>query len=426
MASCAQAGMCKMNNLNASYIVDGRIHWNFIYDTVKHLCDGSEIELNADIVGSGVLASYIVQTVIAMYVWAFIMLPDILSAMGVIASFVSRVLRRFGFIARILTHRPSLIHWIRRTTLAHATTTFLAEFHEAQCYSIMSIEIALLYAKSRASYIGSNNWASLSEFDYFVRMIAMAGAWPVILTQTTLHRIRLEAIYYLALSTIALVLVTVAALTAVAPDIDDVYKLFKGQNMVSECGDNTSLRAFCLPRSNLPETSWFTGFFIFVTFLTGMLWVARLWKAIINISWLRNKYRNLTQRQQEKLAEARDIFEKASVLVFLITEGVAIAFLSLNMIDLVNLRRELDVGDWGIGQIIAVLVWAPVISKYLLLIIFVIEKGFVYRISQAFMVVRRPSEGESVDHGDTSSTDTPGANPDATSNATPLMRVRYA
>ncbi|UPK96146.1 hypothetical protein LCI18_007081 [Fusarium solani-melongenae] len=423
LASCqTDAGECRMKELNSSYIVDGRVHWNIMADSLTKMCEGIEVNVNSDVAGPGVLILYFIQMGKALYAWAYIVLPKIFNAMAAFTRFLGRILHSFGFKRGIIANRHSISKRLEKTNLAHATSTFLVEFHEAQCFFVISIEIALLYSGSRASSSGSTNRVALLLFSNLLSIFACVGAWPILLTQASLRRSHLDSFYYLTLSTVAMALAFATSHKAVYPDIDESHKLFAGQNMISECGNNTSLRSFCLTSGDTSIESIMllsASGIRYLFLLISLFWFPKLLELSAKITWLHKKPKPATEQQRKATCLARGVLVGIAIIFFLATDGIAMAFIVYSLYDLHNIRLELDLGDWGVGQVIAVLVWAPVTSKYLYLIMFGVEKGFVYRLSRAFMVVKRPIGIESDDEEYTAPVPKPGVEPDGT----PLMPV---
>lgn len=55
MVSCAtDPGECQMKDLNASYIVDGRVYWNVLSEPLVDICEGIQANVNNDVAGPGV------------------------------------------------------------------------------------------------------------------------------------------------------------------------------------------------------------------------------------------------------------------------------------------------------------------------------------------------------------------------------------
>ncbi|RSM05202.1 hypothetical protein CEP52_006401 [Fusarium oligoseptatum] len=389
MTSCeTDSGECRMKELGSNYIVHGLVHWNVMAESLTRMCEGIEINVNGDVAGPGVIISYFIQMGMALYAWAFIMLPKTMNAMAALAHFLGRILHSFGFKRRIIANRPSLSKRLEQTNLTHATSTFLVEFHEAQCFFVISIEIALLYSASRVSFTGVTTRAALVLFSHLLSIIACLGAWPILLTQASLRRARLDSFYYLTLSTAAMLLALWASLEVVYPDFDETRELLAGQNMISEC---VSIMDVSPP-----------GMRHVFLLLISLFWVPKLWELMsAKITWLRKKLKPSTKQRRKGTVWKRTVHIGIAVVFFLATDGIAMTFIIFSLYDLRNLRLELDLGEWSVGQVIAVLVWAPVISKYLYLIIFGVEKGFLYRISRAFAVVKRPIKIESDNEEDT-------------------------
>ncbi|KAI8674634.1 hypothetical protein NCS57_00362100 [Fusarium keratoplasticum] len=123
------------------------------------------------------------------------------------------------------------------------------------------------------------------------------------------------------------------------------------------------------------------------------------------MAWADQMYRRLTPRQRRTYRKMMGVLYAVDYLLFVGFDGFIISLLLTSLTSLGALQKRVGADEWGIGQVIAVLIWAPVLSKYLYLIIFGMEKGFLYRLSRAFMVVKRPSETKK--HEDIAPGDTP-------------------
>ncbi|KAF5680270.1 hypothetical protein FDENT_8473 [Fusarium denticulatum] len=248
-ASCRDTSMgeCSIGQLSTGYFQSETIQWIKVYEALAPLCDGLESDINIDIAGPGVLITYITQTAMVVFAWLFFLLLKVNKFINTATSIFTHLFRKGTPGRNLLTHRISGLERLERTNLAHATSTFLAELHEAQCFFVVAIEIALINASSRSAiFTGAENWQSLLWNRDSVQFLAGMGAWPIILGQISLRRAELDSMYYLLLSTLALVLAGVAADTASNPDPDRIYKMFQGQNTLQECGGHPSLRTFCV------------------------------------------------------------------------------------------------------------------------------------------------------------------------------------
>lgn len=218
------------------------------------------------------------------------------------------------------------------------------------------------------SLSGSDNWATLAKFTSMVQTVASIGAWPILLTQVSLRRARLHSTYYLALSTASLTLAIITSATTSFPSDKEMHKLFRGQNDIAECGGNPSLLLFCGPTFIISLSSRPIIMGLFLSFM-GLLWLEKIRDMIAGKRWLQKTRQRLTQRQQQVATWARLILTKIVAIFLFLWEICLIIFFAFSVVDLEFLRMEVDEAEWGVGQVIAVLIWAPVISKYFYLII---------------------------------------------------------
>ncbi|KAG5742973.1 hypothetical protein H9Q72_006996 [Fusarium xylarioides] len=396
-ASCRDTSMgeCSIGQLDPGYFQSETIQWIKVYEALVPLCDGLESDINIDIAGPGVLITYITQTAMVVFAWLFFLLLNVNKFINTSTSIFTHLFRKGNPGPNLLTHRVSGLERLERTNLAHATSTFLAELHEAQCFFVVAIEIALINASSRSAiFTGAENWQSLLWNRDSVQFLAGMGAWPIILGQISLRRAELDSMYYLLLSTLALVLAAVAADTAANPDPDRIYKMFQGQNTLEECGGHPSLRTFCVEeREGLYWYVFPAGSIYAFLGLLAILWWAKIWSLCNSPTSILKKHKSLSKRQVESWEWIKWTFVKASLLAMHVAEAGALACicfaLAVIRAPLLNLLLRGETGTWSVGQLVAVLIWAPVISKYAHLAILGVEKGFRLRLSKAFDIVKR-------------------------------------
>lgn len=396
-ASCRDKSMgnCSIHRPGSGYIDDDKVSWIMMHEALELVCGDLESELNIDIAGPGVLIAYITQTAMVLYAWLFFLFLKVNKIINTFTSVLTHLFRKRNPGPKLLSHRASGLERLERTNLAHATSTFLAELHEAQCFFIVAIGIALLTANSRAAiFTGAENWQSLLWNRDSIQVTAGLGAWPVVLGQVTLRRARLDSVYYLLLSTVALILAGAAADTAANPNPDKVYESFRNQNIMAECGGNPSLRTFCVENrfgiywNPLPAASVYA----FLGFL-GILWWAELWKRMRATAWFPKRDKCLPKRALKLYNRTRCMLPKVATILMHAAEAGGLTCIAFGLaqirVPLVALLIQGDTGTWSVGQLVAVLIWAPVISKYLHLVILGVEKGFKLRLSQAFEIVKR-------------------------------------
>ncbi|KAF4338003.1 hypothetical protein FBEOM_8103 [Fusarium beomiforme] len=396
-ASCRESNMgeCSIGQLDPGYFDSDSLQWIKVYEALEPLCDGLESDFNIDIAGPGVLITYITQTAMAVFAWLFFLLLKVNKFINTSASTFTHLFRKSNPGPNLLTHRVSGLERLERTNLAHATSTFLAELHEAQCFFVVAIEIALINASSRSAvFTGAENWQSLLWNRDSIQFLAGMGAWPIILGQISLRRAELDSMYYLLLSTLALVLAGVAADTAANPDPDRIYNMFQGQNTLEECGGHPSLRTFCVEERE--SIYWYVfpaGSIYAFLGLLAILWWGKLWNFVSSSTWFPQKGKSPSKRQSETYEWIVWTAQKASVLAIHVAEAGALACICFGLAviraPLLNLLLRGETGTWSVGQLVAVLIWAPVISKYAHLVVLGVEKGFKLRLSKAFEIVKR-------------------------------------
>ncbi|GKU15570.1 unnamed protein product [Fusarium langsethiae] len=216
-ASCLEMSMgeCSISQLDSGFFQSDKLEWIEMSKALESLCHGLESDINIDIAGPGVLITYITQTAMIVFVWLFFLVLAVSNLIQRSRSIFSRVFRKKNLDSNILARQESALEFLGQTNLAHATSTFLAELHEAQCFFVAAIEIALINANSRpAVFTGADNWQSLLWNRDSIRFLAGMGVWPIILGQISLRRAELDSMYYLLLSTLAVTLAGVAADTA--------------------------------------------------------------------------------------------------------------------------------------------------------------------------------------------------------------------
>ncbi|KAI9170618.1 hypothetical protein HJFPF1_00087 [Paramyrothecium foliicola] len=204
----------------------GGLDWFAIYRSLSYdICRDLEVEINPDIFGAGdqVAVSYTMQIVITLFAWLAI---RFIGARATVDSFASP----FGFLRKereSFTDRhpsvSSVLIRMEQTNLAHATKTFVSEFQEAQCFFVIAVQIALLYANPLpADANGSNNWQSLVSNRQTSETIAIQAALLLIVVQISLSQAQLGSYYSFLLVFVAEVLVDAAWRTATNPDFDQV------------------------------------------------------------------------------------------------------------------------------------------------------------------------------------------------------------
>lgn len=417
-ASCEEwlmDGSCSVGypqGSNFSLTDDGRdvgdeVAWGPVMsEALGRVCDDLPT-LNVDIAGPGVsdfllsvsskltidqvIISYMIQ---AIFVIAFTLILRLIFVGSTIDFFAAPCLaikrvtsKTRNSMAPFTQRHPRLVRYlqyVQDNNLIHSTMTLLVDFQEAQCFFVMGVQVAVLVATSqRADFHGTFTIFSLRETRQASRDLAHMGTMAICMMQITLRRLNIASAYTMVLSLSTLLLATVAR--EVGFDMKNMETTMSSINEimpVKQCGDMGSMRLQCLGQTRFVGID--TGFLVVgqqavygVAFF--LLVCIQLWK---DLSHHKTLVRMLPP-SLTKFSRSRGIRTAVTTLTTMILGGSEL-FLGLslctNMTFLFNYigqtedtlivydNRVLAPGSkplWNIGQVLAVLVWAPVLFKFL-------------------------------------------------------------
>lgn len=141
------------------------------------------------------------------------------------------------------------LHRIKDSNFAHATSSFLIELHEAQCFFVLAISIASLYAQNQpADFNGADSWESLLQNQILLVQLTNRAIFPIFLVELMLPWFTdsMASVYSLSCSTLAVTMAGVTLTQLTDFDTDRVHRMFSGDEGLEECGGRPSLRTFCL------------------------------------------------------------------------------------------------------------------------------------------------------------------------------------
>lgn len=279
---------------------------------------------------------------------------------------------------------------IEKSKAARSTVAFLADLQEAQCFFIIAAQIAILFANvsQTADFNGVDSWDGLVLNWIFIQYLANVGALPIIITQVSLCHLRIDSVYTLVLSTVAILLSAIASYPAF-PDIEMVYEMFKDQSTLEQCGNRPSLTTYCVTHTSGEVLTRAYGstnggeslFFAvkYANFLTLLiLWVRKGHREVASTrtSWFQSKCLSIQSRLQPKSAEsfkthaawiprAGRILRWTTTGFLVFVEAATATFIATSLGFLRSVILSDTTTTWNIGQIIAMLVWAPVLLKYI-------------------------------------------------------------
>jgi hypothetical protein len=266
----------------------------------------------------------------------------------------------------------SRLKTIEQSKVAHATYTLLAEFQEAQCFFMMAIHASLLYTNSQPVEInGASSLQSWLRNQQRSRSLEIMGSIPVILIQLVLSRVQSHDYYSLMLTIVVEILASVATARSVERDGDKLHNLFKGQNPVDQCGGNPSIRSFCRPTmdDSIFPVTWQLNLVLLVP--AGIL-CRKIWKDVSRTEWFKKQKAGVSHEKQTTMSAIILVASKVGVIILVLAEIAMVAVIGIFCDILASIIRRSplrSIAGWNIGQVIAVFLWAPVISKYLWLIL---------------------------------------------------------
>lgn len=295
-------------------------------------------------------------------------------------------------VASLFPRTARIFRRIEDCNFLHSTAAFITDFHEAQCFFTFATSIALLYGQQQtADFNGADSWQSLMTNRDIISGLILSGATPIILTQLTLHRLSISSIYSLTCSTLALIMSGVTATQLKEYNVDKAHRMFADVEGPEDCGRHPSLRTFCLKGSpsiyptQLSQGSAAMMIFLWLVPLVG-LWYLRVVSLLSNPPgrgpwWLK---RAMPLKEMFALSRRATASEWAKDFISLIPRLCKMVKLVMNVgvlaahviiVYLVSCNFEslnaslMDVSvkenGWNAGQVIAMLLWVPVLAKYL-------------------------------------------------------------
>jgi hypothetical protein len=325
------------------------------------------------------------QAIIVIYAWCMVRLATARKALNSLRSPFFRLRHKskpFNFHPQIET----IFDFIETRKLTQSTIAFLVDLQEAQCFFIIAAQIAILYALPQTpTFNGIEDWDTLFVNHVFIRYLASVGPLPIVVAQTSLRLVSLDSVYTLFLSTLAVVLST-AASNLSFPDVEKVYDMFRDHNQLEECGGNPSLTTFCVTHDAtdvvgsaygaLGQDLFFSLKYITITIIC-VLWVCKGYSASIHAdtsteagrSWFQRQYRSAYadyfEKHEKSLACVIRVFSYLVTVFLVAAELLLVTYICSSLAFLNSVLSLPKMTVWNIGQIIAVLVWAPVLLKYI-------------------------------------------------------------
>jgi hypothetical protein len=256
--------------------------------------------------------------------------------------------------------------------VSDAASTLLVELQEAQCFFIIAISVAQLYASSQDPAFSEADSPASLIFQYNrVMGLSAIGMQCIALTQAGLRHARLDSLYSLVWATLAASLAGAAGSGLLWAQAELVQSVFREDDTgVEECGGTITLRDMCVDLADRMDTSVsFQNASLFVMGTFFLLWSKKITPMILRTEWVRKQASGCIWLHDTALDKARHCASASTTLILALLELVLFSFTLISCIEKQKPSKTLTNGSWTIGQIMAMLIWAPVISKHLYLVI---------------------------------------------------------
>ncbi|KAL7815788.1 hypothetical protein V8C26DRAFT_435294 [Trichoderma gracile] len=344
---------------------------------LSQLCDVSYVEnfkVDPDLAGPGVVLAYIMAHAIVFYAWMCIRILHIASSIDWFATLT----RYKGRIYSLITFQRSRL----AKRIDYATSTFIVELQEAQCFFISAVQIGLPYAASQPAIAPTDQWQSFLTNRLLMRDLTIIAVLPLLLNQVTLYKLQLGSYYSLLLCTLALVMSFMSTRASVLAGLDiDAICYWTWSYRSKPCGRKSEITAFCRFRyydgARIDQPEFLMG--IAATTL-GLIWFKKLWAEFAGSLWLSNYAQEVSKKTTLLLLQMIQLGRLLASTFIFASEVIFIGYMVLNLISLFYLLEYISgfliaPVSWSVGQVVSVLVWAPAVSKYVYLLIWLLKRG---------------------------------------------------
>lgn len=318
------------------------------------------------------MLSYGFQTGLAFLLYLFIKLSR---------SWTRRLLHPLSFCGSPSTRKrgQQLQRQFSESAFGAAAISSLAEFHEVQCYFVISIQLATQLSFNSANpNVAGNSSTSFGEAIFNSEasvVLSITSISPVILTQFLLQRAGMHWWYtFMAMSaTVVMAVIAYVRRAVLMVSVDGLWQNLVREKAVSSCGMNPAPIVYCALSDDLGFTMLGT-IPIYVCGLVGLVaWVGLFIDQVAftihhKLPSLEHKVGLFSWVAQFSRTYKHHTFRRLLVSVFFtLAEAVLVFTLAMYAVLLAIAIGETDVNDlqsWGFGQFVAVMVWAPTVAKY--------------------------------------------------------------
>ncbi|KAF9884546.1 hypothetical protein FE257_001491 [Aspergillus nanangensis] len=378
-------------------------------------CADVKGDTNPDIAGPGIFIAYMMQLVMIMYLWFFLRLSC--SGPWVASYFSKRRSLSQELISPTEKNKSPNPVKAKATQLFHrhsaALKHILVEFQEAQCFFMLASQIAILWSTHHTAAYQSYTLRSLLGNYSIAGLVSSTGILPVVIGLWTLQKMHKCSTWIFALSVLTIIVSEVALFsTRDAPSMTQIMPM-EYTHWPASCANMAPPLVYCGISSSRIETrvlirggsiffsQWTNPYCLVVFGLVVILWIHSL---VVNTMYDGSQRGSIL----ESIGVARVVspiqrlsqstwgawLRRVMVFVTGLVEVVLIAALVMDMTAFQGLSviELIDWSEWSFGQIVAITLWLPVVSKYLYWFMFGTRAYSKARIPSPYKIVKQRTD----------------------------------
>lgn len=238
----------------------------------------------------------------------------------------------------------------------------LVEFQEAQCFFMIAIQIASIFAVSgHANLYGASRLSELTLNVQITRGISPGGIVPITFGLWLIYEAHMRSWYILVFSTlsVSLSIATFYLSSHWEPGLDHVPSPDNYDTDLKECGFNSPPLIWCGSMQRLSSRSFDIVFWmtILATCVFAILVLVHVGQ------WVRDTWLDKSRHFTDLSPKGEYILNGAKLCIEYLLAALSIMY-PVNCLSTNDFHWDLDFSKWQFGQVIALSIWIPVLCKY--------------------------------------------------------------
>lgn len=284
---------------------------------------------------------------------------------------------------------------LARSHAAAALTSGLVEFQEAQGFFVLSIQLAtmIIFASSdhTAMLSSTNSFAEAVVNVEAVQMLSINGLLPVMFTQLLLMRFGIRWWYLTIILLGVFTLTSLISQKSLMPQYEVLWAYFKEQSPIGMCGGNPSPMTYCLNSLdgiNGALAKMNSGLYVGFGAMPALL-ADQLWHFLNRHGKLDKALDDWELKNPRVLLVRRRIWPRFIKIWWAAVEFTLMVFVGMYLKSMTDILQFVgtSASSWTFGQLIAIMIWAPVVMKYIYNNVFGVSEGFSRRLTHRYRVV---------------------------------------